>query len=145
MVKSARVENGKTIIGLGDILPIVRMDAVKALDEAGGIVEAVGPLDGYGKIQHLRQQGRWLYNEDKSQGLLIESVAGTKLKLRTGGRKLAELYKDANGDGRTQVWISDLGPGDWFRLPTSTCVTRVRPGVYEVATMTKAEVSVPQE
>ena len=143
-IKSARVEGGKTIIGFGDILPIVRMDAVKALDEAASVVEAVGPLSGYGKIQNDQQQGRWLYNEDKSQGLLIESVSGTKLKLRTEGKKLTDIYQDANGDGRNQLWIMDMGPGDTFRIPSATFVTRVRPGVYQVDTMTPAEVSLPE-
>jgi len=144
-IKSARAEQGRTIIGFGDILPIVRMDAVKTLDEAAGTVEAVGPLSGYGKIQNDQQQGRWLYNEDKSQGLLIESVSGTKLRLRTEGKRLADLYKDANGDGRNQLWIADMGPGDSFRIPCATFVTRVRPGVYQVDTMTQAEVSVPEK
>ncbi len=144
-IKSARVADGKTIVGFGDLLPIVRMDAVKALDEAAGTVEAVGPLSGYGKIQNDQQQGRWLYNEDKSQALLIESVSGTRLKLRTGGKKLADLYKDADGDGRNQLWIVDMGPGDSFRLPCATFVTRLRPGVYQVDTMTKAEVTVPEK
>ncbi|MBU0608411.1 MAG: hypothetical protein KKI08_11035, partial [Armatimonadetes bacterium] len=144
-IKSARVEGGKTIIGFGDILPIVRMDAVKALDEAAGVVEAIGPLSGYGKIQNDQQQGRWLYNEDKSQGLLIESVSGTKLKLRTEGKKLADIYQDANGDGRNRLWIVDMGPGDSFRIPSATFVARVRPGVYQVDTMTQAEVSVPEK
>lgn len=144
-IKSVRVEGNKTIIGFGDILPIVRMDFVKALDEAGGAVQYVGPLEGYGKIQNEHQVGRWLYNEDKSQGLLIEGIGSSKCRLRTGGRKLADIYKDADGDGRNQLWISDMGPGDNFRIPCATFVTRVRPGVYGVETLTKAEVSVPEK
>lgn len=144
-IKTVRVEGGKTIIGFGDILPIVRMDAVKALHEDTGSVEYVGPLEAYGKIQNERQHGRWLFNDDKSQGLLIEGIGSSRCKLRTEGKKLADIYKDANGDGRNQLWICDIGPGANFRIPCATFVTRVRPGLYQVETMTKAEVSVPEK
>ena len=58
-------------------------------------------------------------------------VAGQRVGLALGGAGLEDL--------------ADVGPGAWFRLPTSTFVTRVRPGLYEVATMTQAEVSVPEK
>jgi len=143
-IQSLRVAEGKTIIGLGDMLPIVRMDYVKNIDEAAGVVEAVGPLEGYGKIQNARQQGRWLYNEDKTRGFLIESIEGTKIKLRhAAGKRLKEIYQDANGNGQNQIWIADMGPNDRFLIPTTTFAKRLRPGVYQLETMTQASLVVP--
>lgn len=142
-IQSLRVAEGNTIIGLGDMLPIVRMDYVKNIDEAAGVVEAVGPLEGYGKIQNARQQGRWLYNEDKTRGFLIESIEGTKIKLRhAAGKRLKEIYQDANGNGQNQIWIADMGPNDRFLIPTTTFAKRLRPGVYQLETMTQAQLSV---
>ena len=70
----------------------------------------------------------------------ILSASGTQLKLEKPDKPLAEIYTDADGDGRRQLWISDLGPGDRFRIPSMTWAQRTGAGPYQVQTMTQAEV-----
>ncbi|MEN6645131.1 MAG: heparinase II/III family protein [Armatimonadia bacterium] len=141
-IKSAAVKDGKTVLGFGDVLFIVGTAMAEGFDEAAGTVQTVAPLAGYGKIEGGRHAGRWLYNEDKTESLKILSASGNVLKVAKGDKALAEVYKDADGDGRRQMWISDVGPGDVFRIPATTWVQRTGKGVYRVQTMTRAEVGV---
>ncbi|MGE5532328.1 MAG: heparinase II/III family protein, partial [Bacteroidota bacterium] len=142
-IASAKVVGGKTMIGFGDILSIAGMAFAAGSDSKGGTVDTTTPIAGYGKTFSGRHQGRWLYNDDKSQGLRIKSCGGTHFALDSEGKDLAAIYKDLDGDGRNYLWISDIGPGDSFRIPSTTYVQRVRPNLYRVQTMTEAQVSVP--
>jgi hypothetical protein len=141
-IKSAQVKGGQTVLGFGDVLFIIGMAMASKFDEAAATVTTVDPLAGYGKIEGGRHAGRWLLSEDRSRGLKILSAAGNQFKLEQPDKPLAETYIDADGDGRRQLWISDLGPGDTYRIPAMTWVQRAAPGVYKVQTLTKAEVSV---
>ncbi|MEN6546655.1 MAG: hypothetical protein ABFE07_11505, partial [Armatimonadia bacterium] len=140
--KTTAFKDGKTVLGFGDVLFIVGTAMAEKFDEAAGTVQTVAPLAGYGKIEGGRHAGRWLYNEDKMESLKILSASGSVLKVAKGGKALAEVYKDADGDGRRQMWISDVGPGDVFRIPATTWEQRTGAGVYRVQTMTRAEVGV---
>ena len=48
---------------------------------------------------------------------------------------------DADGDGRRQLWISDIGPNDGYRIPTACYVTRIQGGGYRVEGASRAETS----
>ncbi|MHB8995864.1 MAG: heparinase II/III domain-containing protein [Armatimonadota bacterium] len=142
-ITSAKVADGKTVIGFGDILSIAGMAFAAGSNRAEGTVDTTTPIAGYGKTFSGRHQGRWLYNDDKSQGLRIKSCGGTRFVLDSEGKDLGAIYKDIDNDGRNYLWISDVGPGDSFRLPSTTYVQRVRPNLYRVQTLTQAQVSVP--
>jgi hypothetical protein len=142
-ITSAKVVGGKTVIGFGDILSVAGMAFAAGSDSKAGTVDTATPIAGYGKTFSGRHQGRWLYNDDKSQGLRIKSCGGTRFVLDSGEKDLSTVYKDMDGDGRNYLWISDIGPGDNFRIPSTTYVQRVRPNLYRVQTMTEAQVSVP--
>ncbi len=85
---------------------------------------ARGNLIGYGRVDGGMHAGRWLYNEDKSKGFRIASISGNTFTLEDVEENLDEIFTDADGDGRRLYWISDIGPGDTYRIPTSTYYSR---------------------
>ena len=95
-------------------------------------------LAGYGRVDGGRHAGRWIYNEDKSRGFRIASCNGTEFELEAPDEDLEAAFGDADGDGRRLYWISDIGPGDTFRIPATTYVERVSPQVYELRGTTHA-------
>ncbi|MCK5801740.1 MAG: heparinase II/III family protein [Lentisphaeria bacterium] len=123
-IVTAEATGGGTRLYFGDILYIVGKDAVAGVDTGSGTVKTARALSGYGKIDGGRHQGRWLYNEDKSKGFLIEGVENRAFKLATTGDELNTAFPDIDGDGRRVYWISDIGPGDTFRIPTTTTYAR---------------------
>lgn len=144
-IKSVKIEGAKTILGFGDTLFIAGMALAQDFDNEAGTIVTTSSLAGYGKTYSGRHQGRWLYNEDKSQAFRIKDVNGSILVLESNGADLATCFKDTDGDGRRQLWISDIGPGDAFKLPVTTFVKRVAPNEYQVETMTEVNLSVPKQ
>ena len=121
----AKPADGKTALHFGDTLFVIAMGAVDETD--GDKLTSDRPLAGYGRTDGGKHEGRWLYNEDRSRGFRILSITGQTLTLDTGGANLAEVYTDADGDGRKLYWISDIGPGDTYRMPRTTHYTREQP------------------
>jgi len=115
-------ENGAEL-HFGDVLFIIGIGAVTGVDTKHGIVTSDRPFGG-GRTDSGRHQGRWLYNEDKSQGFRIAKIDGQELHLESNGANLDAAFKDADGDGRRVYWISDIGPGDDYRIPTSASFSR---------------------
>lgn len=144
-IKSATVANGKTTLGFGDTLCVVGMGKVTAVDEKAGTVTTDTRLTGYGRVDGGQHAGRWLYNENKSAGFRIQSFTGTALKLAGAPGNLDAVFSDADGDGLRRFWISDIGPGDTWRLPAVTYVQRTRLGLYQVRMMTEVELRVPEK
>jgi hypothetical protein len=112
-----------TDLHFGDVLFIIGIGAVTGVDTQNGIVTSDRPF-GHGRTDSGRHQGRWLYNEDKTQGFRIAKIEGQQLHLDSSGTDLDAAFNDANGDGRRVYWISDIGPGDDYRIPTSTFFSR---------------------
>ncbi len=121
-ITHARVEGNTTVLEFGDVLSIVGMGAVAALD--GATLTADRPLTGYGKIEGGRHQGRWLYNEDKTRGFRIGAIVGNSFVLEGVEGNLGAVFTDADGDGRALYWISDIGPGDEYIIKSVTSVQR---------------------
>ncbi len=120
-IEETEVRGAQTTLGFGDVLLIVGMGAVVATDdEAGAVTSDRAP----GRISGGTHAGRWLYNEDKSQGFRIERLAGKQYVLQGVEGSLEEVFTDADGDGRRLFWISNVGPGDAYRIPTSTYYAR---------------------
>ncbi|MBI3923681.1 MAG: heparinase II/III family protein [Armatimonadetes bacterium] len=143
-IKEAKVSGNRTTIGFGDVLFLVGMGHVGKVDSTAKTVESATALTGYGKIEGGRHAGRWLYNEDKSKGFRIATIEGNTFKLDGVTGDLASIFKDTDGDGRVCYWISDVGPGDTFRIPATTFVRRLRPGQYEVQAMTEVKLTAPR-
>ncbi|MFO7946824.1 MAG: hypothetical protein R6V19_08410, partial [Armatimonadota bacterium] len=124
MMREVSVEGDRTRISFGDTLFTVGMGAVTDVDTGAGRIIADRELTGYGKIEHGRHKGRWLYNEDGSKGYLIEAVSQNSFTLRVTGETLQKDFTDADGDGRNLYWICDFGPGDEYYIPGVTYYTR---------------------
>jgi len=123
-IKEVSIEDGATTLGFGDVLFLVGMGEVVGTDQATETVASDRRLTGGGRTEGGRHAGRWLYNDDKSKGARIASISGKAIKLEGVDADLDETFRDANGDGRRQYWISDIGPGDTFRIPTVTYCMR---------------------
>ncbi len=124
MIKGAKVGHGHTQLNFGDVLYVVGMGAVAATNADTGTITADRDLTGYGRVDGGRHTGRWLYNEDKSRGFKIASIAGRDFHLEGVDGDLDGVFSDPDGDGRRLYWISDIGPGDTYRLPTATYYAR---------------------
>ncbi len=124
MITDAKTAGGKTTLSFGNVLFIMAMGEVAEIDENAKVITSDRPLAGYGHVDGGRHAGRWLYNDDKSQGFRIASIGGKKLTLEGVEGDLSAIFNDRNGDGRAQYWVSDIGPGDTFRLPVTTYYSR---------------------
>jgi len=124
-ITSAKVEGKRTVLSFGDVLYIVGMGAVAAVDEQAHVITADRDLVGYGCTDAGRHQGRYLYNETKTKGLKIAAVQGRRqFVLEKGSGALDEIFTDADRDQRRLYWISDIGPGDTVFIPAVTSYTR---------------------
>jgi len=123
-VKEAQATGDSTTLHFGDVLFIVGMGAVAGIDETAKTVTSDRRLTGYGRTDGGRHVGRWLYNEDQSQGFRIASISGSKVELEGVDGDLGAIFRDVDGDSRRLYWISDIGPGDTFRIPTTTYYAR---------------------
>ncbi len=123
-IRRAEVADQATTLDFGHVLLTIGMGAVAAADEAAKTITADRPLSGYGRIDGGRHAGRWLYNEDKSKGFRIGSIRGQTFTLEDVEGSLEDIFTDADGDGRRLYWISEVGPGDTYRIPTTTYYAR---------------------
>ena len=124
-ITAAETVHGRTQLHFGDTLFIVGMGAVAGVDPAAGAVTSDRQLSGYGRIDGGRHAGRWLLNEGKSRGFRIASIEGRSFTLEEAAEELDADFSDADGDGRRLYWISDIGPGDTFRIPMTTSFAQV--------------------
>ena len=141
-IQQAVVKGTQTELQFGDVLCVVGMGRVTAVNQKAGTVSTDTTLTGYGRVDGGRHQGRWLYNEDKSQGFRIAKFDGTAFALEQVTGDLATVFSDKDGDGLKRFWVSDIGPGDTFRLPATTYVERIGPGQYRVQMMTEVQLGV---
>jgi len=123
-IEDAKVTGDNTVLGFGDVLFVIGMGAVAETDQDAKTLTSDRKLTGYGRVDGGMHTGRWLYNEDKSQGFRIASITGKTFTLEQVDGNLDEVFTDADGDGRRLYWISDIGPGDTYRIPTSTYYSR---------------------
>jgi len=138
-IKAITVADGNTTLAFGDTLFLIQMGYVEASDSRKNTVT----LAKLGRVDGRQHQGRWLYNEDKSVGFRIATCSGSTFGLEGVEGELDEIFVDFDGDGRRLYWVSDIGPGDTYRIPTVTYVERESPHLYRVRTMTNAELTIP--
>ena len=122
-IREAKPTADGLVLDLGDMLYVAGMGAVIATDTAANTVTADRDLSGYGRGDGAHV-GRWLYNEDKSKGFRITALHGRSLVLDGASGNLDDIFTDADGDGRRLYWISDIGPGDTYRIPAVTYYAR---------------------
>ncbi|NPV46453.1 MAG: hypothetical protein HPY69_05825 [Armatimonadetes bacterium] len=145
MVVQAEVRDGHTIIGLGDVLCIVGMGAVQEFDPTGDVLLADRRFDTYGRTEHDRHAGRWVFNENKTRCFRLAAIEqAQRLRLEGAAGDLAEVFADADGDGRRVYWISDIGPGDTWRLPSVTWLQRQASGTYAVQAAVQVKLTLPK-
>ncbi len=138
-ITSAESAGGRTTLGFGDTLFIVQMGAVESVDNAAKSLRLLH-LE---RVDGQMHAGRWLYNEDKSQGFRIARIAGGTATVEAADVNLDTVFTDIDGDGRRQFWISDIGPGDTYRVPNRVFLERRTPQLYLVHTLTECRVTVP--
>jgi len=145
MVQRAETKGQQTLVHLGDVLCLVGMGAVAEFATKESTLVADREFVAYGRTEHDRHAGRWIYNEDKTRCFRLAAITGGKrLRLEGVSGDLRAIFTDADGDGRRLYWISDLGPGDTWRLPTATWIKRQGPGLYEVQAQTKVTLTLPK-
>jgi len=123
-IREVKVADGATTLDFGHVLLTIGMGAVTGTDQDAKTITSDRPLSGYGRIDGGRHAGRWLYNEDKSKGFRIGSIRGQAFTLEGVEGSLEDIFTDADDDGRRLYWISDVGPGDTYRIPTTTYYAR---------------------
>jgi len=123
-IKEAEGEGEGTRLGFGDVMFIVGMGKVAAINERAKAITSDRDITGRGRTDGGRHAGRWLYNEDRSHGYRFAAVEGRTFTLDGVDRDLRKHFSEANGEGQTLYWISDIGPGDTFRIPTATHYSR---------------------
>jgi len=123
-IRDAHVADARTIISFGDELYIMGMGAVTQTDNEADKITSDRDIAGYGRVEGNRHAGRWLYNEDKSRCFRIAEVGKSGFRLEGVDANLEDVFTDADGDGRRLYWISDIGPGDSYRIPTATYYSR---------------------
>ena len=67
--------------------------------------------------------GMRVASEDFRGYLPIRSASGGRFSL-AGDQSLADLFTDSNGDGRTEFYVSVIGPGDRLMLPPAIEIVR---------------------
>ena len=130
-IVAADAVDGGTRLHFGTTLYIVGMGAVASMDAEAGTVKTARAVGGYGRIDGGRHVGRWLFNEDKSAGFRIEAVEERAFRLAGAGNDPDSAFSDADADGRRLYWISDIGPGDTFRIPRTACFEQAGAGASE--------------
>ncbi len=123
-IEGAKVTGGTTTLDFGHTLFVLAMGAVAETNMAAKTLTSATELSGYGHTDGGRHEGRWLYNEDKSKGFRIASVSGKTFTLESIEGDLGAVFNDSDGDGRRQWWVSDIGPGDTCRIPSTTYYAR---------------------
>lgn len=145
MVVRAEVRDGHTVVSLGDVLCLVGMGVVQEFDPDGQTILSDRRFDTYGRTEHDRHAGRWVYNEDRTRCFRLAAVEqAQRLRLDGVTGDLSEVFSDADGDGRRLYWISDVGPGDTWRLPSVIWLQRRAPGTYEVQAAVECRLTVPK-
>ena len=125
-IRDVHTDGDHTTLTFGHTLFLVGMGVVRSLDEKAGTVTSTRNQTDAHRVDGGRHAGRWLYGEKQTTGFRIEDIDAATFHLRVDGdASLASVFHDENNDGRTLYWISDIGPGDTFRIPTVT--TYVRP------------------
>lgn len=116
-IMEAKGEGGTTTLSFGDVLFLVGMGEVAGSGPARGTLISRNPLTGRARTDGGRHAGRWLYNEDKTRCFRISAVTENEIQLEGMEGDLDAVFGDADGDGRRRYWISDIGPGDRYRIP----------------------------
>ncbi len=139
-IKKATAVGGHTTLDFGDVLFLIQMGYVEEVNKDNSTVR-LAKLD---RVDGRRHEGRWLYNEDRSRGFCIARCSGDTFALEGVEGDLDAIFADADGDGRRLYWISDIGPGDTYRIPALTYVERVGPHLYRVQAMTSVTLTIPR-
>jgi len=119
-IEDVEVVDGRTRLRFGDVLYVIGMGVVADIDSDAATVASDRELSGYGRVDGGLHVGRWLYNENRSKGFRIARIENQAFRLGASERDLNAVFTDADGDGRRVYWISDIGPGDTYRIPTAT-------------------------
>lgn len=125
-ITGATTADGRTTLEFGDTLFVVGMGQITEVDAEAKAIGTSTQFSGYGRVDGGKHAGRWLFNEEKTHGFRIRDLRGNRFYLEGVEGDLDALFGDADGDGRRRFWISDIGPGDTFRIPTVISATRPR-------------------
>jgi len=123
-IRHVEVEGDSTWLDFGSVLCRVGMGEVAETNGGEGTVTSDRPLRGYGRLEGGRHEGRWLFNDAMDRGFRITAIEGKTFRLEGRTGDLEQLFADANDDGRRQYWISDVGPGDSYRISAVTCYAK---------------------
>lgn len=134
-IRSEENVKGKTVLGFGDVLPIIAAGHVTGVDAKKGEVTTDTVLTGYGRVDGGQHQGRWLMDSKHAVALSIISFDGKTFKVE------GSIPEGAFGDGR--FLIQDFHVADEIRLPSIQFVQNKGDGKYRVQTTLPADLTLP--
>jgi hypothetical protein len=120
-VVTAENRDGHAVLGFGTTLMLVQMGLVKGVDADAATLT----LDKLERVDGKQHQGRWIHNENRSLAFRITDCKGNAFTVDAADTDLDAAFADADGDGQTRFWISDIGPGDQWKLAGVTVVDRM--------------------
>jgi hypothetical protein len=123
-IKNVNIVGDKTTLDFGNVPFIIRMGDVNTKLTNEECVISETPIKGNGYVEGDRLLGRWIYNEDQSMGFRINAIKGNNFYIEKTTKNLNSFFNDTDGDGKSKYWVSDIGPGDSFRIPITAYYER---------------------
>ena len=139
-IKDICKETDKTVMSLGDVLPILMVGEISGIDDEEGIITTNTRLDGYGRVYGRKLGGMAMVNEGRDYSSAIVSCSEGVFRLPLG-QNLSSKFKDANGDGKLEFYVYDFKVGDDFCLLSSTFLQQIEPYKYYLKANFPTEIS----
>jgi hypothetical protein len=136
-ILSAENRGGKTVLGFGDVLPVIARGQVAKTDAAKGEVVTSTRLSGQSRVDGGQFQGRWLTNTARSLYRRIRSFDIETSTFQLEGKLPSDAFPD------DLFFIVDFGVGDSVSVPSVQSVRRTAPGQYRIQTTVPITLSLP--
>jgi len=136
---TARIRDGRLIVGLGDDSPCIGKIAVQDMDPDGKFITTRSLLPF--AAAHCYDD-RWLVNESHTAWHRVADVDGGKVILKDPA-KLQTEFTDADGDGHVTAYLYDIAPGQEYTIPAACWLGRDSANKWQVESNTPAKVSLP--
>jgi hypothetical protein len=140
-IKNVRQQKDKTIISLGDVLPLLMVGEISGVEDEKGVVSTNARLDGYGRVYGGNLAGMALVTEGRDYSAEIISYSNGVFKLAVAPNSSCK-FKDANGDGKIGFYIYDFGVGDDFSILSSAFLQKIEPYRYYLKANFPTEISI---
>lgn len=136
-ILSAISRDGKTVVGFGDVLPIIARAEITKVDAAKGEVVTSTRLSGQSRVDGGQFQGRWLTDTTRSFYRRIHAFDSEMSMFQVEGGLPAGAFPDR------LCFVIDFGVGDSVSVPSVQWVHSSQSGQYHIRTTVPATVTLP--